>query len=112
MAARTAIDVDDAGLGETGEVVATTVDLDLEVARAAIDAQRELRGDAPAEVLEAVVVRVPGREDRRAEALDVAVLVARGRADVVRGDDPPQAVADRAQDQHDARAATARRRRG
>ena len=43
----------------------------------------------------AIVVRVPGREDGRAEPLDVAVLVARGRADVVGGDDPATSVARR-----------------
>ena len=104
MAARTASTLDDAGLGEAGEVVAAAIDLDLEVAGAATDAQRELRGDAPAEVLERSSVRVPGREHGRAETLDVAVLVARDRADVVGGDDPAPAVADAAQDEHDAEA--------
>ena len=105
------VDIDDAGLGEAGEVVAPAIDLELEVAGLATDAERELGRDAPAEVLESVAARVPGREDGRAQALDVAVLVARRRADVVGGDDAAQAVADAAQDEDDARAATARRRR-
>ena len=47
--------------------------------------RRELRGDAPAEVLEGVAALVPRREDGRAEALHVAVLVAGDRPDVVGG---------------------------
>ena len=89
------VDIDDAGLGEAGQVVAATIDFELEVAGLAPDAHRELGRDAPAEMLESIVVRVPGREDGGPEALDVAVLIAGRRADVVRGDDPPQSIADR-----------------
>jgi hypothetical protein len=82
------VDVADPGLGEAGQVVASTIDFDLEVPGPPIDAQGELRRDAPAEVLESVAVGVPGREDRGAEPLDVAVFIACGRSDVVGGDDP------------------------
>ena len=84
------------------EVVATPLDLDLEVAGAPADARRELRGDTPAEVLEAVVAGIPGREDGRAETLDVAVHVAGDRPDVVGGHDAAPAAGDGPQDEHDA----------
>ena len=105
------LDIDDAGPREVGEVVAPAVDLELEVAGLAPDTHRELGRHAPAELLERVVARVPGREHGRAEPLDVAVLVARRRTDVVGGDDPPLAVADAAEDEHDAERDRARRRR-
>src|SRR5919109_1117747 len=97
-----AVDVGDAGLGKAGQIVAASLDLEFEVARAPVDAERELGGDAPAEVLEAVVVGIPGTEDGRAEPLDVAVLVASGGSDVVGGDDSSEAVADGPEDQDDA----------
>ena len=84
----------DPGVGEVGQVVAAAVDLELEVAGPAADPQRELRRDAPAEVLEGVARRIPGREHGRTQALDVAVLVAGDRADVVGGDDPAPVVVD------------------
>ena len=98
------LDVDGPGLSEAGQVVTSTIDLDLEVTGSTIDAERELRVDAPAEVLETIARRVPRREHGRAQALDVPVLVAGGRADVVGGDDPTTAIADAPQDQHDAEA--------
>ena len=91
-----------AGRGEVGDVVATPLDLDLEVAGPPADAPRELGGDPPGEVLEAVMAGIPGREDGRAEMLDVAVDVPDDRADVVGGDDPTPAARDGPQDQDDA----------
>ena len=86
---------------EVGEVVATAVDLELEVA-----GRRPTRSASSGvmpqpKCSKASRRRVPGREDGRTEALDMAVLVARDRPDVVGGDDPSAAGADAAQDQDD-----------
>ena len=56
------------------EECAAPVDLEFEVTRTLADSHGELGRDAPAEVLEAVGGRVVGREDCRAESLDVPVL--------------------------------------
>ena len=50
--------------------------------------------------LESVLRRVPCREDRRPEALDVTVRVAGDRPDVVRRRHAPAAIAEAAQDDH------------
>ena len=57
---------------------------------------------APAEVLEGVRRRVPGREDGRPEPLEVAVRVAGDRPDVVGRDHAAPAVVEPAQDEDDA----------
>ncbi len=57
--------------------------------------------DAPAEVLEGIRGRVPGREHRRPEPLEVAVDVAGDRPDVVGRDDAAPATIDTLQDEHD-----------
>ena len=91
-----------AGRCQPGEKVAPPVDLDLEVAGTPADARRQLGHDPPAEMLEGIRGRIPGREDRRTEPLDVAVDVAGDRPHVVRGDDPPTAAVDLSQDEDDA----------
>ena len=105
------VDIGDAGLGEAGEVVTASIDLELEVAGPPTDPERELGRDAPAECSKrsrsaSQVARTAGPEP-----LDVAVLVAGRRTDVVGGDDAAQAVADAAAGSAPRPAATARRRR-
>ena len=80
----------------------TTVQLDLEVARPASDAARELRGDPPAELLEGVLGGIPGREDGGPQPLEMAVLVADHRSDVMGRDDAATSVVEAAGDQDDA----------
>ena len=84
------------------EVLPAAVDLDLEVARAHADAPGELGHHAPAEVLEDIVGRIPGREHCGPEALDVAVDVAGDGPEMVGRDDPAPAVVERPQDEDDA----------
>ena len=66
------------------------------------EADRQLGGDPPSEMLERVGRRVPRGEHRGSEALDMAVHVAGGRADVVGRDDPATVLIDPAQDDDDA----------
>src|SRR5215210_1853640 len=82
------IDGGDAGTGEAGEVIATPLELRLEVAGAPARPFGELRYHAPREMLELVLVGVPCRENRGTQALDVPVLIARDGSDVVRGGNP------------------------
>ena len=91
-----------AGGGQVVQELAPSIDLELEVAGLPADPRGELGRDAPAEVLESIGGGLPRGEDRRAQALDVAVLVAGGRSDVVGGDDPTAAVVEAAQDEDDA----------
>src|SRR4051794_9010125 len=62
--------------------------LALELEGRAADARAEVRDHRPREVVEAVLGHVPRRQHRVREPLQVAVLVACERADVVRGGDP------------------------
>ena len=59
--------------GESLEKGPSGADLVLEVAGGHADPQRELRGHAPAKVLECVGPRIPGRQHGRTEPLQVAV---------------------------------------
>ena len=93
------VDVDDVRVGEPLEKVTAAVDVRLEVARVRADARRELGRDAPAEVFEAIGRRVPRGQHGRPETLEMPVHVARGRTDVVRGDDAPPIAGQPAQDQ-------------
>ena len=70
----------------------------------------ELREDAPREVVPGVARHVPGREHGGRQALDVAVLVAGDRPDVV-GGEHPRAAARRRRPRGRGRAATSRPRR-
>ena len=83
--------------GRPGEVRLLALELD----RPTTSADRELGEDAPGEVVERVRRHVPRREDGRRQPLDVAVRVARDRADVVRGEDPGSR-GDAPQREHDA----------
>ncbi len=89
------------GVEESG----APVDLELEVPGSPADPPGQLRGDAPAELLEAIRAGIPRRQDGRAETLDVAVFVAGDGANVMGGDDPGRGQAlDIAQDEHDPKA--------
>ena len=64
-----------------------------EVARPPAEPDRQLRHDAPGEVLQPIGPLVARRDDRRRQPLDVAVLVAPDRPGVVGGDHPAVDVA-------------------
>src|SRR5664279_3486208 len=98
---------DHPGPDEAGQVVRATVALRLEIAGASAHPFRQLRHDAPGEVLEAVRGRVPRREDGGPEALDVARGVADDRPNVMGRHDPAHTrsgrpVAEGSQDEDDA----------
>ena len=98
MARRTSSTSVDPGRGQAGQVGPSPVDVVLEVPGVDPEADRQLGGDPPAEVLERVGRRVPGGEHGRSEALHVPVPVTGGGADVVGGDDPATVLIDPAQD--------------
>ena len=104
MARRTSSTSGDTGRGQAAEVVAASLDLELEVAGTPADPTGELRDDPPGEVLEPIVAGVPGGKHRRPEVLDVPVDVADDRPDVVGGHDPSSAAGDGPQDEDDTEA--------
>ena len=73
---------------------AAAIDVGFEIARFHRDPRRQLRHDAPCEVLELTGPGVAGGENRRPEPLDVALAVERERPNVVGGDDPTGGVKD------------------
>src|SRR6185503_1820920 len=80
-------DLVDAGLAQPAQVVGAPRLLLLEVPALHPDAARELRGDAPREVLQLVGARLVDREHGRRQSLRMPVLVAEDRPDVMGGGD-------------------------
>ena len=76
------------------EGVPASIDLGFEIAGPRRKPCRELRHDAPGEVLELTGSRVPGRQDGRTEALDMSLAVERQRSNVMCGHDLPDLVED------------------
>jgi len=77
-------------------------DLGFELAGAPSEPDGELGHDAPGEVVPAPRPRVPDAQDRRSEALDVALAVADEGPDPVRRDDAMPARAHRTEDDDEA----------
>ena len=65
----------DAGGGESAKIVASMMDVRLEIPGATPEPRRDLWQDAPGEMLERLVLRIPRRQNGRAEELRMAVFV-------------------------------------
>src|SRR5947207_15019627 len=83
------LDVDDAIVDEAAQDPGSILLFALELAGRPAEADPDLGQHAPGEMLQLIRAFVAGREDRRREPLDVAVLVAADRSRIVGSDHPP-----------------------